>query len=64
MNFQIVDVEAVDDGAGPLLDVLIEPIEGIELEVSGGASLKAHLRIAHDVAVECDVGEFPVFSTP
>lgn len=44
MKFQTVDVEAIDDGARPLLDgeVPIALIEGIELEISGGASPKAH----------------------
>jgi hypothetical protein len=53
MQLHDVHVVLADDVAAPLLDgnVIIAPVEGVQVCASGEAQLKAHLRVAHHVAI-------------
>jgi hypothetical protein len=48
-----VNVVVADDIATPLLDgdIVVPPVERVQVRPSGKRNLEAHLRIAHEVAV-------------
>ena len=55
-------VAVADDVAAPLLDrdVIVPPIERVQVRPSCESKLEAHLRVAHGVAVLQDVSSGPV----